>query len=299
MYQNCDDALDRRLKESHMNLLRRFLLVMGVLLYGTAWADTTANGVLEALRWAKQAEASGAERERERFTDYKERALQLALDAGARTPDHRLAEGVHALLEARALGHQDRLADGRENLQSAIMWLSRAAGLPATASSADWSVRERQTTQTTAPLSSGRKDSAMDHFLIDIEEATTRNDHFRQVLFTAPHSQLVLMSLKPGEEIGTETHHLDQFIRIEAGEGTARLNGQNYPVKDGSALVIPAGTEHNVINDGEKGALKLYTIYSPPEHKDGTVHRTKAEAEADHDDHFDGKTTAMLHEVSR
>lgn len=136
----------------------------------------------------------------------------------------------------------------------------------------------------------------MDHFLIDIEDATTRNDNFRQVLFTAPHSQLVLMSLKPGEEIGTETHHLDQFIRVEAGEGTARLNGRDYGIKDGSALVIPAGTEHNVINERRDKPLKLYTIYSPPEHKDGIVHRTKQEAKADQDDHFDGKTTAMLHE---
>src|SRR5687768_8998721 len=100
----------------------------------------------------------------------------------------------------------------------------------------------------------------MDHFLIDIEEATIRNNNFRQVLFTASHSQLVLMSLKPGEEIGTETHHLDQFIRVEAGEGSARLNGKDYALKDGSALVIPAGTEHNVINDRKDQPLKLYTI---------------------------------------
>jgi mannose-6-phosphate isomerase-like protein (cupin superfamily) len=141
----------------------------------------------------------------------------------------------------------------------------------------------------------------MDHFLIDIEEATKRNDYFRQVLFTAPNSQLVLMSLKPGEEIGTETHQLDQFIRVEEGIGTARLNGKEYPLKDGSALVIPAGTTHNIINRGKETPLKLYTIYSPPEHKDGTIHRTKQEAEADTDDHFDGKTTAMLQEspVSR
>ena len=104
----------------------------------------------------------------------------------------------------------------------------------------------------------------MDQFLIDIEEATTRNEHFRHVLFTASHSQLVVMSVNPGEEIGTETHHLDQFIRIEAGEGSARLNGKEYPLKDGSALVIPAGTEHNVICTGRE-SLKLYTIYIPPQ----------------------------------
>lgn len=136
----------------------------------------------------------------------------------------------------------------------------------------------------------------MDHFLIDIEEATVKNDNFRKVLFTAEKSQLVLMSLQPGEEIGTETHDLDQFIRIEAGHGTARLNGKDYQLQDGSALVIPAGTEHNIINRGKDKALKLYTIYSPPEHKDGTVHRTKADAQADREDHYDGKTTAMLQE---
>ena len=91
------------------------------------------------------------------------------------------------------------------------------------------------------------------------EEATRANDHFRKVLFMAQHSQLVLMSLKPGEEIGRETHDLDQFIRIEAGRGAARLNGKDYPVQDGSALVIPAGTEHNIINQSGDEPLKLYT----------------------------------------
>jgi len=138
----------------------------------------------------------------------------------------------------------------------------------------------------------------MDHFLVDIEEATVKNDNFRKVLFTASKSQLVLMSLKPGEEIGEETHDLDQFIRVEAGRGSAYLNGKMFPVQDGSALVIPAGTKHNVVNSGQDEPLKLYTIYSPPEHKDGTVHRTKAEAEADRGDHFDGKTTAMLSEAA-
>jgi mannose-6-phosphate isomerase-like protein (cupin superfamily) len=136
----------------------------------------------------------------------------------------------------------------------------------------------------------------MDHFLIDIEDATKRNEDFRRVLFTASHSQLVLMALKPGEEIGTETHRLDQFIRVESGDGTARLNGKDHPLKDGSALVIPAGTEHNIINRGTERPLKLYTIYSPPEHKDKTIHRTKQDADADKGDHFDGKTTAMLEE---
>jgi len=155
-------------------------------------------------------------------------------------------------------------------------------------------MQERQAKTSSAVSHWQGKESSMDHFLIDIEEATKRNENFRQVLFTALHSQLVLMSLKPGEEIGTETHQLDQFIRVEAGEGIARLNGKNYPLKDGSALVIPAGTEHNIVNQGTDRPLNLYTIYSPPEHKDATVHRTKQEAEADRDDHFDGKTTAML-----
>lgn len=158
------------------------------------------------------------------------------------------------------------------------------------------SMNQRDSTSLKGQSARPGKEHPMDHFFIDIEEATIRNNNFRQVLFTATHSQLVLMSLKPGEEIGTETHHLDQFIRVEAGEGSARLNGKDYALKDGSALVIPAGTEHNVINDRKDQPLKLYTIYSPPEHKDGVVHRTKEEAEADQDDHFDGKTTASLHE---
>lgn len=139
----------------------------------------------------------------------------------------------------------------------------------------------------------------MDRFLVDIEEATIKNDSFRKVLFTAQNSQLVLMSLKPGEEIGAETHDLDQFIRVESGRGTARLNGKEYPIQDGSALVIPAGTRHNVINNGKEDALKLYTIYSPPEHKDGTVHHTKQEAEADLNDHFDGETTVTIQKSVR
>ena len=125
----------------------------------------------------------------------------------------------------------------------------------------------------------------MDHFLIDIEEATKRNENFREVLFTAPHSQLVLMTLKPGEEIGTETHRLDQFIRVEAGQGRSILNGEEHDLHDGSAVVIPSGTEHNIINTSENTPLKLYTIYAPPQHPDGTVHKTKADAAADEHDH--------------
>lgn len=115
----------------------------------------------------------------------------------------------------------------------------------------------------------------------DIEKKTLENDYFREVLFTGPHSQLVVMALKPGEDIGLETHgDVDQFIRVEAGQGKAVLDGQEYELADGSAVVIPAGTEHNVINTSSTEALKLYTLYTPPEHPDGTIHKDKAEAEA-------------------
>ena len=115
----------------------------------------------------------------------------------------------------------------------------------------------------------------------DIEKKSLENEYFREVLFTGPHSQLVVMALKPGEDIGRETHpDTDQFIRVEAGQGKAVLDGQEYRLEDGSAVVIPAGTEHNIINTSGTEALKLYTIYTPPEHPDGTIHKTKAEAEA-------------------
>ena len=120
----------------------------------------------------------------------------------------------------------------------------------------------------------------MSGYLTDIEKKSLANENFREVLFTASHSQLVLMSLQPGEEIGLETHDgIDQFIRVEAGTGKAILDGEEKTLADGSAVVIPAGTEHNVINTSQSEALKLYTIYSPPEHPDGTVHKTKAEAD--------------------
>ena len=127
----------------------------------------------------------------------------------------------------------------------------------------------------------------MPGFTVNIEEKTARNEFFREVLFTAPHSQLVVMSLEPGEEIGLETHGgIDQFIRIEAGRGKAVLNGQEYALEDGSAVVIPAGIEHNIVNLSKTEKMKLYTIYSPPEHADKTVHRTKRDAEiAEHEHH--------------
>lgn len=135
------------------------------------------------------------------------------------------------------------------------------------------------------------KEEPVKGYLTDIEEATVKNSLYRQVLFTAKHSQLVLMSLKPGEEIGEEVHDLDQFIRFEAGNGNVVLDGQNHPVQDGVAVVIPAGTRHNVINTSQDTDLKLYSLYSPPEHKVGTMHRTKKDADADHDHHFDGRTS--------
>ena len=116
-------------------------------------------------------------------------------------------------------------------------------------------------------------------YVTDIERRTLDNEYFRDVLFTGPHSQLVVMSLRPGEEIGMETHDdVDQFIRFEAGQGKVVLNGKEHAVEDGSAVVIPAGTEHNVVNTSKSETLKLYSIYTPPEHPDGTVHKTKAEA---------------------
>ena len=131
----------------------------------------------------------------------------------------------------------------------------------------------------------------MKGYVTDIETATKSNTLYRDVLYTAKNSQLVLMSLKPGEEIGEEVHDLDQFIRFEAGEGTVVMDGTKHPVKDGTAVVIPAGTKHNVVNSSRDKELKLYSIYSPPEHKARTRHRTKQEADADHDHHFDGRTS--------
>lgn len=123
-------------------------------------------------------------------------------------------------------------------------------------------------------------------YVIDIEKRTEENRHFREVLYTGPKSQLVVMALVPGGHIGLETHpDIDQFVRVEKGVGKAVLDGVEHPLHAGSAVVISAGTEHDVINTSEAEPLKLYTIYTPPEHADGTVHATKAEADADHHDH--------------
>ena len=127
-------------------------------------------------------------------------------------------------------------------------------------------------------------------FVGDIEELTTANTNFRRVLYTGDHLQLVLMSLGPGEEIGEEVHsEIDQFIRVEQGRGQAIIDGVRHEIEDDAAVVIPAGARHNVVNTGGE-PLRLYTVYGPPEHRDGVVRATKAEAVAT-DDHFDGKTT--------
>lgn len=130
----------------------------------------------------------------------------------------------------------------------------------------------------------------MKGYVVDIEKATKENKNFRKVLYTAKNSQLVVMSLRPGEEIGEEVHELDQFIRIEKGKGKAVLDNVEHKIEDDYAVVIPAGARHNIINTSKDKEMKLYTIYSPPEHRDGVVHRTKDDAIAD-DEHFDGKTT--------
>ncbi|MBU1031666.1 cupin domain-containing protein [Patescibacteria group bacterium] len=123
-------------------------------------------------------------------------------------------------------------------------------------------------------------------YVVDIEQKSKQNEYFREVLFTAGHSQLVVMTLLPNEEIGMETHpDIDQFLRIEEGEGKVILDGEEHLIKDGSAIVVPAGTEHNFINTSPDKKLKLYTIYSPAEHRDKTIHKTKQEAEADTEDH--------------
>jgi len=119
----------------------------------------------------------------------------------------------------------------------------------------------------------------MEGFVVDLDSATIENENFRKVLFTAPYSQLVVMNLMPLEDIGTETHEVDQFIKIESGEGKAVLGGVEHKISDGFAVVVPAGTEHNIVNESDIDEMKLYTVYSPAEHPEGTIHKTKQEAE--------------------
>ena len=130
----------------------------------------------------------------------------------------------------------------------------------------------------------------MKGFVDNIEQLTTANAHFRRVVYTGKHLQLVLMTLKPGEEIGAEVHEgHDQFFRVEAGAGEVVIDGSRRPIADDDAIIVPAGARHNVVNTGSE-PLQLYTLYAPPEHRDGVVHATKAEADAS-DEHFDGKTS--------
>ena len=132
---------------------------------------------------------------------------------------------------------------------------------------------------------------SMKGFVTNLEEETRKNTDFRRVLYTGKHSQLVLMCLKPMEEIGAETHEdVDQFFRFEEGEGKVTIDGKVHPVKDGDGVIVPAGARHNVENSSKSKNLRLYTIYSPPEHQDGVVRRTKKEAMGS-EEHFDGKTT--------
>lgn len=131
----------------------------------------------------------------------------------------------------------------------------------------------------------------MKGYVTTIEKETEKNMDFRRVLYTGKHSQLVLMNLKPGEEIGEEIHDdVDQFFRFEKGTGKVIIDYVEHNVKDGDAVVVPSGARHNVINTSKRTNLKLYTIYSPPEHQDGIIRRTKKEAMAS-EEHFDGRTT--------
>lgn len=126
----------------------------------------------------------------------------------------------------------------------------------------------------------------MNYYVHNIEEDTLQNENFRKVLFTGPNSQLVVMTLQPNEDIGSEVHNtIDQFIRIEKGTGKAILDGKEYEISDDFAVIVPAGTQHNIINTSQNEKMKLYTIYSPAEHADGKVHATKEDALEDESDH--------------
>ena len=143
--------------------------------------------------------------------------------------------------------------------------------------------------ETEKSLNKNKKGVIMKGYLQDIESIATKNTDFRRVLYTTKQSQLVLMALKPGEEIGAEVHKSDQFFRVEEGSGEAVLDNVTTEIRAGFGVVVPGGAKHNIINTGTT-PMKLYTIYSPPNHRDGVVHHTRAEAEKDNE-HFDGKTT--------
>lgn len=126
----------------------------------------------------------------------------------------------------------------------------------------------------------------MKGYITNIEKLTIDNTYFRQVLYTDDRLQLVVMSLNPLEDIGMEVHELDQFIRIEKGEGKSVLDGEERELADSSIVIVPHGTMHNIINTSSSLPLKLYTLYAPPNHKAGTIHKTKADAEADTEDQY-------------
>ena len=134
----------------------------------------------------------------------------------------------------------------------------------------------------------------MDGFKGNIEKETLANENFRKVLYTGKHLQLVLMSLKAGEDIGEETHYWnDQFFRFESGSGTCVIDDNEYSVKEGEVIIVPAGAKHNIINTGTSAPFKMYTLYGPPNHKDGTIRATKEDAEK-HAENYDGKTTEVM-----
>jgi mannose-6-phosphate isomerase-like protein (cupin superfamily) len=142
----------------------------------------------------------------------------------------------------------------------------------------------------TTPVLAQPGELTMKGFVADIEELTEENTNFRRVLYTGKNLQLVLMAIEPGEEIGEEVHEdRDQFFRVEKGKGEVVIDGNRSKVKSDDAVIVPAGARHNIVNTGSK-PLQLYTLYAPPEHRDGTVHATKADAEA-MEEHFDGKTS--------
>jgi mannose-6-phosphate isomerase-like protein (cupin superfamily) len=138
-------------------------------------------------------------------------------------------------------------------------------------------------------LNKNKKEAVIKGYVQDIEDIAIKNSDFRRVLYTTKQCQLVVMALKPGEEIGEEAHKSDQFFRVEKGSGEVVLDGVRTPIHDGFAVVVPGGIKHNIINTGSV-PMKLYTIYSPPNHRDGVVHHTRADAKSDNE-HFDGTTT--------
>ena len=179
---------------------------------------------------------------------------------------------------------------------SLALALALAIWAPVQAQSAEPAVEKTTMTDKMAEHGQAMKEQKLNEkgvtmkgYVQDIESLAVKNNDFRRVLYTAENCQLVLMALKPKEEIGAEVHKLDQFFRVEEGSGEAVLDGVRTAIHAGFAVVVPAGIKHNIINTGSV-PLKLYTIYSPPNHRDGVIHHTRADAEADHE-HFDGKTT--------